>query len=703
MADEKLEDLTEAVSLDPNDLVYAVVDPGGTPLDRKVKVSTLAASVPASASPGTFDVTTYGATGDGTTDDTAAIASAITALEGAGRGILYFPPGDYKTDPFSVGVPCVVAGAGAGEARNPRWVTRIKSASTTGVIVGVEVSGSTVRDLMIQCTGTPSAGAGVGSITAGGGEGNVYENLSIRNCWIGIDHTRGSEARFANIQVWDPHKWGIHIKNDDAPDGGDHAMVNIETITEAATPDAGIGLESGGGVKISNWKHNSNAGSLARNALYVKQGNTSVLTVTNCSWESMAEDACRIESSGTDSFGLVAIANIEINQFGATGAAFLINGASGTPITSVTIDNITAKSSAVAFPVFDVTHVTGLCIGSFVATGYTADFAFTTVVNFKRGEIPTGGTSLQYLGKASDDDGMLDWFDVPGGGGAALLSGAADPSSGDGNTGDFWINNTSRFIFGPKTPIIASYADEVNLLAPVWGAILDDASAPYVDFVGTNDLSVNSGSVTPNTATIVTGYSTAQVNGVLLAGHRPAGFSAKVDNWSLVVWIKPSGVMANGNLLWVGAPASDGYGIWLSQHHAGGTGLEFQGFFQGVGFVDSGVTLSAGSTYMLGLVRDSGTAQCYVDGAAVGSTSAATPAAPSDFTVVATATNAAIMAWAQVYDYALSPTEMAANFAAAAGGSGGWPAGYPVGPPAGGTTGQVLTKVSNADYDYDWA
>jgi len=38
----------------------------------------------------------YGAVGDGTTDDTAAINLAIAALNAAGGGVLYFPAGNYK-------------------------------------------------------------------------------------------------------------------------------------------------------------------------------------------------------------------------------------------------------------------------------------------------------------------------------------------------------------------------------------------------------------------------------------------------------------------------------------------------------------------------------------------------------------------------------------------------------------------------------
>lgn len=44
---------------------------------------------------GWFNVTDYGATGDGSTDDTSAIQSAIDAAETAGGGVVYFPAGVY--------------------------------------------------------------------------------------------------------------------------------------------------------------------------------------------------------------------------------------------------------------------------------------------------------------------------------------------------------------------------------------------------------------------------------------------------------------------------------------------------------------------------------------------------------------------------------------------------------------------------------
>jgi hypothetical protein len=53
--------------------------------------------VPTAAYAATFDVRSYGATGDGSTNDTAAINAAINAASNAGGGTVQFPAGNYKS------------------------------------------------------------------------------------------------------------------------------------------------------------------------------------------------------------------------------------------------------------------------------------------------------------------------------------------------------------------------------------------------------------------------------------------------------------------------------------------------------------------------------------------------------------------------------------------------------------------------------
>lgn len=57
----------------------------------------------------------YGATGNGATDDTAAVQAAITAVQNAGGGTLFFPEGSYLCTPsLSTGVALTMTGVSAG-------------------------------------------------------------------------------------------------------------------------------------------------------------------------------------------------------------------------------------------------------------------------------------------------------------------------------------------------------------------------------------------------------------------------------------------------------------------------------------------------------------------------------------------------------------------------------------------------------------
>lgn len=87
MVDKALSSLAVVSSADTGDLVYIVQ--GGN--SRQAKVSTLLA-----ANPAVVAVEDYGAVGDGTTDDTAAIQAAIDAVDAIGGGVVRFRARDYK-------------------------------------------------------------------------------------------------------------------------------------------------------------------------------------------------------------------------------------------------------------------------------------------------------------------------------------------------------------------------------------------------------------------------------------------------------------------------------------------------------------------------------------------------------------------------------------------------------------------------------
>lgn len=121
-----------------------------------------------------FNAQAYGATGNGSTDDTAAIQAAITA---AGAGIVYLPAGQYKVSSAlslsASGASLLGAGVGA---------TRLVTNSATSDVIRMGLSGSyrvpgsRVGDLSIGASVTRTAGA---AIRVYPGEQFTIDNIRI--------------------------------------------------------------------------------------------------------------------------------------------------------------------------------------------------------------------------------------------------------------------------------------------------------------------------------------------------------------------------------------------------------------------------------------------------------------------------------------------------------------------------------------------
>lgn len=123
-----------------------------------------------------FNAKDYGAVGDGTADDTAALQAAINAA-GAVGGVAYIPQGTFRlTSTLTVPVVkgMIIAGAG--------WNTRLKLASNANVyavtFTGHDSSGNTIRDLCIDgnCTNQPGTALS-GCINAKGSVECRFDNI----------------------------------------------------------------------------------------------------------------------------------------------------------------------------------------------------------------------------------------------------------------------------------------------------------------------------------------------------------------------------------------------------------------------------------------------------------------------------------------------------------------------------------------------
>jgi len=150
----------------------------------------------------TFDVTVYGAVGDGTTDDTSYIALAYAALVSQGYGILYFPPGVYAiSSTLNIGngsgttpsttTNVAVWGAGAGsaaqisvgqESSSPS-TSRIKWIGASGpneIVVRINGPIDCIASFSnIEIDGNASAGIGLQELSL---SGCTFQNVLIRDC-----------------------------------------------------------------------------------------------------------------------------------------------------------------------------------------------------------------------------------------------------------------------------------------------------------------------------------------------------------------------------------------------------------------------------------------------------------------------------------------------------------------------------------------
>ena len=189
----------------------------------------------------------YGAVGNNTADDTAAIQAAITACASAGGGIVYIPPGTYKcTSTINMAANVVLRGAGK------RAATLSFTHTGDGVKMTSPINSSTavntvVIDLGIICTNGSNTGGGYvdvgGSFVAvercyfqGWKYGVIYDQTEIATVagcvfnaqitagvWLAnfADHTPGALSGFTNrITIRENHFNCAATAYDVLDDGG---------------------------------------------------------------------------------------------------------------------------------------------------------------------------------------------------------------------------------------------------------------------------------------------------------------------------------------------------------------------------------------------------------------------------------------------------------------------------------------------------
>jgi hypothetical protein len=162
-----------------------------------------------------YDVRAFGAAGDGTTDDRAAIQSAINAAETADPafGIVYFPPGKYLVgdsggpDLLTFTKPVQFLGAGPflSIITTNQGTKNIFHGTLTVTDLSDKVRPIIFRDLKFEASVTRTADAAIRQDVASGStfeHGIRIENCHFKTQFIAIQLRAASTAVIANCMFW---------------------------------------------------------------------------------------------------------------------------------------------------------------------------------------------------------------------------------------------------------------------------------------------------------------------------------------------------------------------------------------------------------------------------------------------------------------------------------------------------------------------
>ncbi len=202
----------------------------------------------------TVTVKDYGAVGDGSTDDTAAIQSALNAIPVVGASGLtrvFFPRGVYKiTGELTISNGAIIQGAGQSGTiiRTNHSTAHMFNCSTQERLrfADLRLDGATLV--------TKTGGSGI-RLTSAAGSGTaspIIERCAIIGFNRNIDLVASGLAVIRDNYIVTPIANGvqIYIENTLSPDSGDHQIYGNVIDAGAVTTAIGIDQKSSGGVKF---------------------------------------------------------------------------------------------------------------------------------------------------------------------------------------------------------------------------------------------------------------------------------------------------------------------------------------------------------------------------------------------------------------------------------------------------------------------
>jgi hypothetical protein len=301
----------------------------------------------------------FGAKGDGSTNDTA----AMQAAHNTGR-LIYYPDGTYIFTTITIAQGGIV-GDGIGQ-------TILSSSDTTSANLitytgATFSSGTPLFEGFLLQVATPTqktTGVGIYFIPASGEVqyATIY-NIMVLNVPTGISFKAASKFAITDSRVYNYSGVGILVDNTNVADSGDSSIVDCFISTTEATGIA-IQQNASGGLKIVNTKLVNGA------AGYVLAFNgtttTGDLLISNTSIENMTGFAVYLSrTSGANTFGAIVFSNLQIANCGGSGGGG--SGGIGTD-SSGAFSQIVISGSNI-----EIAPGTGACISLLAVDTFTID------------------------------------------------------------------------------------------------------------------------------------------------------------------------------------------------------------------------------------------------------------------------------------------------------------------------------------------
>ena len=342
-----------------------------------------------------FDVTDYGAIGDGTTDDTTAVNAAIAAWNTATKGILYFPAGTYKVTAALTTITAsgTVLGDGMGAYDGSAFVSAVLQTSQTATLFTITSKTVQFRDIGLFNTyvGNPSAGAGIQVSGSFIGQKVDLESVVLSHFYVNIDRQVGSQWTNHNVWNWGPVLYGEKIQNTVNQDAGDWTITDCFYYADTHNGTSAIQQVGAGGGKIVNTKINGHGGATFTNGITIAIPNgvaTSVGTIVGCSIENVSGDAIQISTTGTGTFGLLTVNGTEVGLYSNnTGKAVAITAATAGGFTvaggisAVIIDGCVFRTDGTARAAITLAKTDNIVLGDIALEGFNARYTSSLDTN----------------------------------------------------------------------------------------------------------------------------------------------------------------------------------------------------------------------------------------------------------------------------------------------------------------------------------